>query len=226
MRGMPRLARAVAVGVASLLSVSVVSATPAQAAGTCSLVVPSKVRIASPYQAVTARLSSDCSVSNTAYASWEAYHPTQGWNDILVFDGQSSDIWGVYDWGVTPSRYTWRPSLAQDYDYNDVAQNQPTTDVRLGSGAAITTTRSGNYVTVKTSSSRYAYSLSKWVRWGGVRGLIQYYGPSGWTNLKYAYQDANGYFTYRLYAPKARSYRVVFPDADSIWGSISKSSYR
>lgn len=132
----------------------------------------------------------------------------------------------MYDSSALPGRYTWRAEGAYDNTFARVFQNEPVTDVRLGSGASVSTSRSGSYVTITTSSSRYAYSTSSWVRWGGVTGTIQYWGTSGWTNLKYAYQNSNGYYTYRFYAPRARSYRVVFPDTSSIWGSVSASSYR
>jgi hypothetical protein len=202
-------------------------ASPAQAAGSCSLIIPSKVRISTPYQAVTGRLGSNCASAGTVSADWTAYHPTQGSKDMLWFsDGDTSEFWDVYDYWITPARYSWRAGGAYDANYDTVYQNEPVTDVRLGSGAAIATARSGSYVTITTSSSRYAYSVSKWVRWGGVTGIIQYWGSSGWTNLKNAYQSSNGYYTYRFYAPKARSYRVVFPDTPTIWGSVSPSSYR
>lgn len=221
-----KLATLVAAGVTAVITIGLGPAAPAQAAGTCSLIVPSKIRIAQPYQAVTARLSSNCSQANTEAAAWDLYHPTEGFNDILIFDGTSTATWDVYDDWVTPARYTWRPAGAFDPNYDEVAQNQPTTDVRVGSSAAIYTSRSGSYVTITTSSARYAYSLSKWVRWGGVRGTIQYWGTNGWTNMKYAYQNSNGYYTYRFYAPKGRSYRVVFPDSSGIWGSTSATSWR
>lgn len=222
-----RLTAIVATIVTAFISVGLgFSAAPAQAAGTCSLLIPSKVRISTPYQAVTGRLSSNCATAGTTDASWTAYHPTQGAKEFLWFYPSTSLIWDVYSWWITPAVYTWRPSGASDANYDPIAQNQPTTVVRVGSGASIYTSRSGSYVTIKTSSSRYAYSISSWVRWGGIRGTIQYWGPTGWTNMKYAYQNTSGYYTYRFYAPKARSYRVVFADTSSIWGSVSGSSYR
>jgi hypothetical protein len=226
MRIRTKVASAVAMAALTLAS-SIGAAAPAHAAGTCSLLIPSKVRIATPYQAVTGRLASDCVSSGTVSADWSAYHPTEGLTDYLWFTNEAtSEIWDVYDWMITPARYSWRPTGAHDGNYDDVSQNQPVTDVRVGSGAAISTSRSGSYVTITTSSSRYAYSTSGWVRWGGITGTIQYWGVSGWTNMKYAYQSSSGYYTYRFYAPSARSYRVVFPDTSTIWGSVSASSYR
>ena len=203
----------------------------AATASSCSMNIPSKVRISSPHQSVTARLSSDCAAAGASNAVWSAFHPTQGEGSVfstLWFapPATESEIWDVYDWDFTPAVYTWQPDFAWDIDSNPLAQNTPRTDVRVGSSAAIYTSQSGSYVTIKTSSGGYAYSLSQWVRWGGTRGTIQYYGAAGWTNLKYAYQDASGYYTYRFYAPQRGSYRVIFPSASTIWGSVSGSSYR
>ena len=201
-------------------------AATAATVSSCSMNIPSIVRISTPHQAVTARLSSDCAAAGAIDASWDVYHPTQGSGEVLWFLNTSTEIWNVYDGEITPAVYTWRPSGAFDSDEKLIDQNTPRTDVRVGSSAAIYTARTGSYVTIKTSSGRYAYSLSQWVRWGGTRGTIQYYRSAGWTNLKYAYQDASGYYTYRFYAPQSRSYRVIFPSAPTIWGSVSGSSYR
>lgn len=195
--------------------------------GSCTLVAPSKLAITTPYRAVTLRLGADCAANGVDYASWDLYHPTQGWDGITIFDGKSTDIWDVYNWDLRPgSRYTWRADNAWDVDYNDVAQSQPYTDVKLGSGASLTTGRSGKYVTIKTSTARYSSSAGRYVRWGSVRGTIQYYGAKGWTNLRYAHQNTSGYSSYRVYAPTARSYRVVFPNTSTVWGSTSKTARR
>jgi hypothetical protein len=212
--------------VASAAAVVLFAPAEAQAVGTCSLSIPSTVRISSPYQAVTGRLSSNCTSAGVVYASWELYHPTQGSQYALFFDHSSSDVWNLYDsypLGVS----TWRPDYGYNANYSTVAtQNSPTTDVRVGSGAAIYTSRSGSYVTITASSSRYDNSLSQWIRWGNIQGTIQYYSSVGWSSFKYAYQNSNGYYTYRFYSPHAGTYRVLFPSTSTVWGSVSASSYR
>ena len=217
-------AAALAVGVAT-------SASPASAStagyGSCSIVAPKTLAITTPYQAVSLKLGSDCINNGVDYASWDLYHPTQGWNGITIFDGTTTDIWDVYDWDLTPgSRYTWRASSAYDLDYNDIAQNDAYTDVKLGSYATLATSRSGSYVTLYTKTARYSTDSNSFVRWAAPRGTVQYYGPSGWTYLRYAYQNTSGVSSYKVYAPKGRSYRVVFPSSSIVWGSTTKGMYR
>ena len=132
--------------------------------------------------------------------AWDANHPTQGWKDASSYWRVLGHL-GRLRLGRHPgSLHMAAQSCARLRLQRRCSESAERSMSGRGSGAAITTSRSGGYVTIKTSSSRYAYSLSQWVRWGGVRGTIQYYGPNGWTNLKYAYQDASGYFTYRVYA--------------------------
>jgi hypothetical protein len=219
------------IATAALAAGVATSASPASAStagiGSCTLVAPTKLAITTPYKAVTLRLGADCAANSVDYASWDLYHPTQGWNGITIFDGTSTDIWDVYDWDLKPgSRYSWRAGNAWDVGSNDVAQNQPYTDIKLGSKASLATSRYSKYVTLKTTTSRYSTSTQGYVRWGSVRGTIQYYGAKGWTNLRYAYQNTSGYSAYTVYAPTARSYRVVFPNATTVWGSTSNTSRR
>ncbi|GAA4713652.1 hypothetical protein GCM10025782_07360 [Pedococcus ginsenosidimutans] len=229
---MLNLKRLGAVVAAAALSLGVAtSASPASASttgyGSCSIAAPKTLSITSRYKAVSLGLGSDCINSGVDYASWDLYHPTEGWNSIAIFDGTTSDIWDVYDWDVTPgSRYTWRPSMAYDLNYDDIAQNSAYTDVKLGSYATLATSRSGSYVTLYTKTARYSADSGSFVRWAAPRGTIQYYGSKGWTYLRYAYQNTSGTSSYKVYAPKGRSYRVVFPSSTIVWGATTKGMYR
>jgi hypothetical protein len=224
---MSRFTRLGAVLLAAAIAAGVASASPASASGSCSIVAPKTLSITSRYKAVTLKLGSDCVNNYVDYASWDLYHPTQGLGGIAIFDGTTSEIWDVYDWDLTPgSRYTWRAGNAWDWDYNDVAQNNAYTDVKLGSYATLTTSRSGSYVTLYTKTARYSSDSSSFVRWAAPRGTIQYYGANGWTYLRYAYQNSSGVSSYKVYAPKGRSYRVVFPSSTIVWGATTKGTYR
>jgi hypothetical protein len=216
---MRKLAAAVVTTLTTLAAVVV--ATPARAAGTCSLIVPAKVSLSTPYRGITARLGSDCFAAGVTYASWYGYHPTQGLQDIVVFDGTGTTIWDLYDYHVL-SRRDWRPSTAHDSNYNDVTQNRPVADIRVGSAAAISSSRSGGRVTVRVSVARYSPSLNRAVPWGGTRGTVQWRSsPSAtWRNLRSVYPDKNGRASF-AYAAPVRQYRVVFPDASLIWGTTS-----
>src|SRR4051812_1767103 len=105
-----KVVAAVAALVVAVATAILGNASPAAAAtvGSCNLNAPSKVAINNRYQAVTLRLSSNCAQYGATWASWNLYHPTQGIEDVAFFDGQTTDIWDLYDWeplGVL----TWRP---------------------------------------------------------------------------------------------------------------------
>lgn len=210
-----------------LIAASGLRPSVAIAAPSCSLRVPSYIRVASPLQTIYGLRGEDCGYQQVGYAAWATYNGG-GPAGVVIFDetGTSSTRWDIYASFVTPGAYKWQPLGAVDSYDQPLAQNTPTTAVKLGSGAAVTATRSGSYITLRTSSWRYAYSLNQWVRMGGVVGTIQYWTPTGWVNFKYAYPDASGYYSYRAYVPQARAYRVVFPTTTNIWGTTSPATIR
>ena len=56
--------RVAAVAALSVLPLGL-TAAPAHAAGSCSIVVPNKVQVSQPYRTIQGQLSSDCSSSDT-----------------------------------------------------------------------------------------------------------------------------------------------------------------
>ena len=74
-----------AVGCAALLAATAVvlgPIAPAQAAGSCSLIVPATLAVSRPYQAVILKLSADCAARQSGgWAAWDAYHPTKGYQE-------------------------------------------------------------------------------------------------------------------------------------------------
>jgi len=215
----------VAAGVAALLS-SAAGAAPARAAGTCTVQAPTKVRVTAATTPVTLRLLSDCAAAGATEAGWYVF--ANGYDQAgFDFLPETSVVWRVgANHYIVPTIYTWSAVGAHTSTGATVAQNTPApTELRNGTGAVLYASRSGSEVRLTTSSSRYDMYQEKWVRWAGVRGTIQYWGPTGWTNMKYTYQDSNGYYTYRFHPATARSYRVVFPDVADVWGSVSNTRY-
>jgi hypothetical protein len=215
------------------MTMTTLAGTPAIAepssvnAGTCSVVVPNRVAISTPYRGIPVRLASNCASAGVVYASWDGYHPTQGWEAILIFDESTSDIWDLYDWEDL-GRWTWRPGSAWDADYDDVAQNTPYTDIKLASWTALTATRSGTKVTLNVSVARYAYSLDKFVSWAGAVGQIQYRvpGTTTWQPLKSVTASSTGKYTYAYTTSAVREYRVYFPATAYIWNVASPTVRR
>jgi len=219
----------VAVGLA-VAGVLATSGQPATAAGTCSLYVPSRVSISQPYRGITVPLGPNCAASGVTWADWDGYHPTQGLEEVLLFDHVSSVVWDLYDWKPI-GRWQWRPSGAYDSGYNDVYQYGPYyTDVRLGSYGRVTATRYGSKVNVKTAAARYWQGGSKFIGWSGARGQIQWRTPgtTTWRGLKEVYSTSGGNYSYTYTTTAVRDYRVVLYDAtaNTIWGSTSPTVRR
>jgi len=96
----------------------------------------------------------------------------------------------------------------------------------LGSKALIRSERWTSYAIISTAAQRWASPTNhRLVNWSGAFGVIQYYGPHGWTNIKNVYSTSEGLYRYSFNS-KPRSYRVVFPNTSTIRGSASASTYR
>lgn len=220
--------RWVAALLATLISVGLVSiASPAQAAGTCSLIVPTRVSVGSPYQAVAARLWANCAANNYDWAAWEAYHPTTGYEGSVIFETpQTTDYWDLYATYVPLGRYQWHPAGAYagpDGGYESLYQYTYYTDVRLASWGKVTAARSGTKVTLQSTIYRY-YSNTydpRYIRWAGARGQIQYWNGTAWQGLKEVYSNSYGVYTWSYYTGTYRAYRLVTYSTSQIWNHTS-----
>jgi hypothetical protein len=202
----------------------VTTAQPAAATGACSLYVPSRIAVAQHYRAIGVRLGSNCVAAGVSWANWDGYHPTQGLEEILIFDGSTTEYWDLYDWDAPLGRWTWRPEGAYKSNFEDVYQYGPYyTDVRLASYGRATATRSGSKVNVRSVAMRYWTAESRFIGWAGARGQLQYRVPGTtiWRGLKEVYSYSNGAYSYTYTTNQVRDYRVVLYDYSTIWGSTS-----
>jgi hypothetical protein len=213
---------------------------PAKAAETsCGMTMPSTVRVAAEHTKFNLQLTKYCLDAHVVKAYWVGY---MGITPQLVDStgteyGGSSDhtfprwVWDVDNYYQKLGTETWWPddnfwSHAQDANGNFISQRKFTTTFKVGESASLSSSRSGSYVTLKTYSAYFSQYYAKFVPWRHVTGMIQYYGAHGWTNLKYAYQDANGHYTYKVHSTAKRSYRLTLPTTSTAWGTASASSYR
>lgn len=192
----------------------------AEAGGSCSVVLPTRLVVDSPFERFTARLGSDCANSGKGYASWDLYHSRQGWKGIYIFDsGQSTDTWDFYDWDYLGA-YSVEPSGAFDTEYNDLYQNTQSTIVRLGSRAALTGTRSGQYVTLRSSATRYTPSAESFRPW--VNTPIRLYTRSStsalWRYFRTVRTNRYGKISTRFAQRYTRYYQARTLDTATIWG--------
>ena len=190
--------------------------------GSCTLNVPSQVRVVGHYQHIVAKVSGGCSFyAANLSASWDGY-TTNGMDDFLWFDQRTTEDWDVYDFH-TLGRVTWRPSSAgEDATYNEFTQNTPVTDIRVGSWASIGASRSGTRVNLWGNGTRYSPSWGKNIAWQST-ATIQYraVGSSTWrtlTSLK-----VNGGFKYSYTTSAVREYRVQYAGTSSVWPASSST---
>jgi hypothetical protein len=202
-------------------------APPKPTAGGCSLSVPSRVAIVSPFRSITVRLMPNCAAAGTISATWDGIHPTQGPQEFLWFDESATEYWDLYDWDAL-GRWTWRPSGAHDGNYDDVAQNTAYSDIKIGSWAGLTATRSGQRVTLNASVARYATSYDRYIPWAGAAGQLQYRikGTSTWRALAGVRTNSAGKYTYSRNWGAALEYRVYFPATAYIWNVATPTVYR
>ncbi|WP_328993847.1 hypothetical protein OG394_05705 [Kribbella sp. NBC_01245] len=195
----------------------------APAAGRCSLVPPTRLVISAPYRAVTLRVGSDCVAGGWDNAGWTSYHPTRGVQEVAYFFRTSTTmVMDLYDYADL-GRWTWRPNGAYDTNNLPMTQNSPYSDVKVGSWAGLTASRSGSKVTLNVSAARYATSLNKFIPYTAAIGQLQYKAPGAttWIALKSVKTTSTGKYTYAYTSAAARDYRVYFPATGLIWNAAS-----
>ena len=189
---------------------------------------PSRLTVDSPYELFRGTLRIDCANSGMASAWWDIRHSYYGPSNSLDFDaGQTSATWDFYDWEHLGTYYV-EPSMAYDDDYNDLSQNTQTTSVRLGSRLSLSSSRSGNYVTLRSTATRYAITPEAFRPWGGKSVALSYRTCStcSWHHLASRTTNKYGKISYRFYAPKTSYYQARTAHASTVWGRTSAASRR
>lgn len=208
------------------LLVGPLSATSAEAAGSCSISVPSKVSIESPYKKIKGTLGRNCGSSGVEYASWDVIHRYYGPNNIFIFDETTTDTIGFYDF-EDMGTYDVEGSYAYDDNYDDVAQRDSTMVIRLGSRLNMTSSRSGSYVTLKAAARRYSPTYERFAYWKSKPVKVQYRTSSGsWKTLKTVKTNSKGAISVKLKASSTRTYRAVTADQTNSWGRTSNTVRR
>ncbi|MFJ6132728.1 YggN family protein [Janibacter terrae] len=216
----------IAAAAALSLVPTVMVAAPSQAAYSCSVTTPTKVSVTSQYRAVTAKFSSGC-LQYTDWGWWSVMHPTQGVTEMVEFDGGSSDTIDWYDWNPVGT-YTVRPEGAYDDNFNDVNQNTRTMTVRLGSRTAASSSRSGRYVTVRATATRYSTSAGTYRAWSGAKVSLRQKSCSScsWKWVRSGTTDRYGRVSLKAYASTTRYWQIATVDTSNTWGKASTTLKR
>ncbi len=209
------------VATASTLSFT---ASPAAAfpGGSCSIALPARLAVDAPYERFTARLAPDCAASGEDWAAWDVAHTYYGPSSIFFFDtGESSAVWEFYDWEHLGSHVV-RPSSAYDADSNELTQNTVATSVRLWSRLYLTSARSGNKVTLRTTATRYTPSAEGFRAWSGTQ--VPLYSRTcstcAWKYFRMLRTNSNGQAWTTFTQAGARDYQARTADINTTWGRV------
>lgn len=217
--------RAVFASLAIFASTTLIAA-PAQAAGDCNVSTPSKVSITSPYKEYKITFSGECTYDN-GYGSWDVIHPTQGYQDILIYDAESSaypktQYMGFYDWNTPRGKYAVRPGGAWDGDYNDLTQNTRSMTVKLGTRVSLSSARSGSYVTLTAKSTYYSPARSAYRTNPGA--TVKFYSKKSdgtWAWRKTVTADSYGVAKLKIYSSTAKDWKAVVQETSTKWSRTS-----
>jgi hypothetical protein len=227
-----------AVGVAALLPLSASAARPnpvpfkapaspgATVAGTCTLSAPTRVAISKPYLPLPTKVTGTCATSPNSLSGWELTHPSKGPVLDLVFDNTTTDTWEVYSDDPIGIQ-SFSPLGSWDGADNPLTQNTPTTTVKLAAGAWISSSRTGDVVTLKGTSLLYSVSKNIFFK-RSASGVFQYRdkGTTTWKNLKAVTTNSAGEATMAYRYTPTRDYRFALYSTSISWDLASATTTR
>ncbi|MEO8850286.1 MAG: hypothetical protein ABI360_01025 [Allobranchiibius sp.] len=201
--------------------------------GTCSLVVPAKVKVQENFFAVPVRTTGGCTLHPGLKAIWYVGQDLPSSNEGVLFENTYRSDWLVigstfgdsYE-TISPTPLgtrTWRGFAAVDAQNHSYTQNAPQTTLKVASYAGLSASRANGRTTLNTRTVRYATSLDRNIAYAGETGAIQYrpVGGSAWTGLKNVVTNSRGAYSYTYSTSQTREYRVVYDEQAYIWGTTS-----
>lgn len=193
----------------------------------CSIVLPNHVRMGATSKKLTATLAANCAAADTEYASWQADHSKAGFAQTFVFDRTTSRTWRLYDDEPT-GLYVISPNRATTTDDVHLPQNTRRMIVRLDARLALSASRSGAYVTVRSSLTRYSPEANRFRAWAGRRVTLSYRtcATCAWHALTKQSTNASGRTSYRFRAATARTYRATVGGTSTTWAAVPKQTRR
>lgn len=214
--------------VASQLVLSSDAAPQKTTASSCSMTVPARISINTPYMTPAATLSSDCTAAGVFEAKWAAKYDVLSGDGALMnelyFNRTRPSEWWLFD-AARLGVWTWTPGGAQGSGdvaattagksttpasqtagtaqvAADIPQNAPTTDIRLAATGQLAswTFEAGCWTTFTAVATRYAAKCNGHVSLAGARGRLEARPPDrSWiTNAGSFTTDAAGKATIRI----------------------------
>ncbi|MGL4743041.1 MAG: hypothetical protein ACRCXL_01435 [Dermatophilaceae bacterium] len=221
----PNRALATLAAAAVSVGLAVSTATPASAAAGCTLSVTNRVAIARPYLELPVRASGTCTQPD-GLAVWDLIHPTQGYDNSVFFAGGAASTWEVYS-DTYIGTMAWRPDVAFDENLTEVSQNTAYTTVKLAAGAWISSSRSGDVVTLRGTSLLYSVGNDEFFK-RPAGGVFQYrdLGSTQWKNLKSVWTTSAGTATMSYRYTPQRDYRFALYSTPISWDVGSATTRR
>ncbi|MEO8850423.1 MAG: hypothetical protein ABI360_01725 [Allobranchiibius sp.] len=207
---------------------SVANASTPGTVGSCKLVVPKAVRISQPLYQVPVSVTGGCALHPGPYATWYP-NARKSATDQINFNGSKRATWDVYGDATKLGYRTWYGGGAWNVPYTySYSQDNPLTDVRVGSWAGLWTSRSGEQITLNARAVRYATSLGRVIPWADQTGYVQYKptGTNTWLYLRTVTTGSDGNARAIHYDDGTADYRVTFGGSSYIWDATSPTSHR
>ncbi|MGD7705846.1 hypothetical protein [Microlunatus sp. Y2014] len=206
--------------IVALLAAFVAPVPKARAEAYCNIYVPSRLTIWGPHQSVDVTYGAGCEQSGTKWAHWQLRsHVTDDVVDHLAYPAQHNFYY--FDNVFRLGAFSVEPTGGGDGSGNPITQNMSRIDIRSGSVAYVSATRSGDHHEVTVRTYHYSPHYGRIVpttRYGVLE--FRSAGSTTWQGAALV-NTLDGNWTGRTWSPGAREYRMVFPDAASVWGVTS-----
>lgn len=153
--------------------------------------------------------------------------PDAGLGRELSFRRVPTDSIDWYDWNPTGT-YAIRRDGAWDYNWDDMTQNSTKMTVKLGSRMSASSARSGKYVTVKGTATRYSPSAERYRGWAGTKVTLRQKSCSScsWKTVKTVKTDRNGRVALKVNTRSKRYWQLSTKDSSNTWGRTSSTLKR
>lgn len=198
--------------------------TAANAAGSCSILIPAKIAISSGSTVITAKPGADCANSDMDSAEWSVSPSSFG--ETFYFTGDSLN-----------SSYTFYSSIdrvgalravgtgaSSSVGFNDLSQNTPNYTVKYATWVYSASSRAGRAVYVNGLIHQWS---SDDLAVGAYRtSYLQRYLHGAWQTMLARKADAHGRFTVGFVQTTVYQYRWVTTEVNTAWNATSASTVR
>ncbi|WP_432935638.1 hypothetical protein ACQPXM_21225 [Kribbella sp. CA-253562] len=195
-------------------------AASAQAAGVCNVSVPNRVAISKPLLILPGKISGDCNRAGNS-SVWLLNHPSKGNVNFIGWDATDPDLdgtWWVYSDDAIGSQ-TFKPAWSKNTDGATYTQNSVPVTVKLAAGAWISSSRTGDVVTLKGTSLLYSVSNNVFFK-RSAAGVFQFreQGSTTWQTLKGGlWTNSKGEVSLSYRYSKVRDYRFALYSTPISW---------